>query len=254
MYDSGAHTKMTLETIRKHNIQLKVLVGMDLLGESSNENCSWGGDYTVDEIARNIEYNQNQLYQAIELVNEYKDIVLAVSAGNEAVPEWNENLVSPGRVLYFVQELKKYTDVPVTYCDNNYYWRDLLQEVAKEVDFISIHIYPVWLGANVSDGITTSIREFNEINNLYPDKQVIITETGWPTNSNGGQIPKEHANELNQLFFNNELDRYTQRNGITCFFFEAFDEFWKGSERIDEPEKHWGYYYDNRTPKRIKTK
>ena len=57
---------------------------MDLLGESSNENCSWGGDYTVDEIARNIEYNQNQLYQAIELVNEYKDI--AYQNGESSTP------------------------------------------------------------------------------------------------------------------------------------------------------------------------
>ena len=106
MYDSNEHTKMTLETIKKYNIDLKVMVGMDLLGESSNPNCSWGGDYTVEEVSNNIIYNQNQLYKAIELVNEYKDIVLAVSAGNEAVPEWNENLVSPGRVLYFVKELK----------------------------------------------------------------------------------------------------------------------------------------------------
>ncbi len=254
MYDANEHTKMTLETIRKNDIKLKVLVGMDLLGEANNSNCSWGGDYSVEEIARNIEYNQNQLYKAIDLVNEYKDIVLGVSAGNEAVPEWNENLVSSGRVLYFVKELKKYTDVPVTYCDNNYYWRSELKEVAEAVDFISIHIYPVWLGANVTDGISTSIREYNEIKALYPNKQVIITETGWPTNSNGGQIPKEHANELNQLFFNNELDRYTKDNKITCFFFEAFDELWKGSEAIDEPEKHWGYYYVDRTPKRIKLK
>jgi len=254
MYDANDHTKMTLETIRKNDLKLKVLVGMDLLGEANNHDCAWGGDYSVEEIAKNIEYNQSQLHKAIELVNEFEDIVLGVSAGNEAVPEWNENLVSPGRVLYFVQELKKYTNVPVTYCDNNYYWRNQLKEVAEAVDFISIHIYPVWLGANVSEGISTSIREFNEIKNLYPNKQVIITETGWPTNSNGGQISKENANEMNQLFFNNELDKYTKEKKITCFFFEAFDEFWKGSDAVDEPEKNWGYYYDDRTPKRIKLK
>ena len=181
------------------------------------------------------------------------DIILGVSAGNEAVPEWNANLVSPGRVLYFVKELKKHVNVPVTYCDNNYYWKNQLTEVAKYVDFISIHIYPVWLGANVYDGIQMSIRELNEIKSLYPDKQIIITETGWPTNSNGGQIPKNHANESNQLLFNSEIDKYTENNGIICFFFEAFDEHWKGSDALDEPEKHWGYYYDDRTPKRIKS-
>ena len=251
MYDSGQHTKMTLETIRKENINIKVLVGMDLLGEASNPNCSWGGDYTVEEIAKNIKYNQQQLHQAINLSNEFKDIIIGVSAGNESVPEWNENLVSSGRVLYFVKELKKYTEVPVTYCDNNYYWREQLAEVAREVDFISIHIYPVWLGSKVEEAITTSIREYNEINALYPNKQVLITETGWPTRSNGGQIPKENANELNQMFFNSESDRWAEQHGVPCFFFEAFDEFWKGSDNLDEPEKHWGYYYDDRSPKKV---
>jgi len=254
MYDSGKHARMTLETIKNKKINLKVLVGMDLLGEASNPNCSWGGDYTDEEIAKNITYNQLQLQQAIELSNEFQDIVLAVSAGNESVPEWNENLVSSGRVLYFVQELKKYTKVPVTYCDNNYYWRNELRAVANEVDFISIHIYPVWLGSKVHEAITTSIREYNEINSIYPDKQVIITETGWPTRSNGGAIPVDHANELNQMFFNTEIDRWTKENNIPCFFFEAFDEFWKGSDNINEPEKHWGYYYDDRSPKKIVSK
>jgi len=253
MYDANEHTKMTLQTIKEHNINLKVLIGMDLLGEASNPNCSWGGKYTVEQVAHNIEYNQNQMLKIIVLAEEYEDIILGVSAGNEAVPEWNANLVSPGRVLYFVKELKKHVNVPVTYCDNNYYWKNQLTEVAKYVDFISIHIYPVWLGANVYDGIQMSIRELNEIKSLYPDKQIIITETGWPTNSNGGQIPKNHANESNQLLFNSEIDKYTENNGIICFFFEAFDEHWKGSDALDEPEKHWGYYYDDRTPKRIKS-
>lgn len=254
MYDASDHAKMTLELIKKHDIKLKVLLGIDLLGEASNPNCSWGGDYSVEQIAEHITYNQNQLYRVIELANEYKDIVLGVSAGNESVPEWNENLVSPARVLYFVNQLKKYTKVPVTYCDNNYYWKDHLKEVAEAVDFISIHLYPVWLGANVEEAITSSIREYNEIKALYPDKQVMITETGWPTKSNGGQIPKENANELNQLFFNNEFDKYTKEHGIICFFFEAFDELWKGSDVLDEPEKNWGFYYEDRTPKRIKLK
>ena len=253
MYDSNLHTQMTLETIKNHKIKLKVLIGMDLLGEISNPNCSWGGKYSVEQIARNIEYNQNQLTKTIDLANRYEDIVLGVSAGNEAVPEWNANLVSPGRVLYFVKELKKNVSVPVTYCDNNYYWKNHLKEVAKVVDFISIHIYPVWLGTNVYDGIQMSMRDLQEIKALYPDKQVIITETGWPTNSNGGQIPKAHANESNQVSFNNEMDKYTEENNTICFFFEAFDEHWKGSDALDEPEKHWGYYFDDRTPKRIKS-
>ena len=42
---------------------------------------------------------------------------------------------------------------------------------------------------------------------------------------------------------------------ITTFFFEAFDEDWKGNP--DNPlvaEKHWGLYKINRTPKLVMSK
>jgi exo-beta-1,3-glucanase (GH17 family) len=251
MYDASEHCKTTLEVIRNENLNLKVLIGIDLLGEASNPQCAWGGDYTEEEVKRNIVYNEAQLQQAIKLANEYSDLLLGVSAGNEAVPEWNENLVTPERVLYFVNELKKHANVPVTYCDNNHYWNEHLKEVAKAVDFISIHIYPVWLGMDVEEGITVAINDHKRIKKLYPNKQVIITETGWPTKSNGRGIPVEHASELNQRFFNKEIDRWSEKEGIPVFFFEAFDEPWKGSKNPDEPEKHWGYYDVKRHPKLI---
>lgn len=252
MYDASQHAKTVCEVITNENIQLKVMLGMDLLGEISNPNCSWGGEYTDQEIATHIEYNQNQLFDLIDLANQYEGIVLAVSAGNESVPEWNENLVSPNRVLYFVKQLKKHTSAIVTYCDNFYYWTNILEEVAKEVDVISIHSYPVWVGKTAVEAVNTCINEYKMIEKLYPNKQVIITETGWPTNSNDGEIKKTVATEVNQLFFNNEIEHYTEHNKIVCFFFEAFDEPWKGSSNQNEPEKHWGYYDVNRNPKMIK--
>lgn len=254
MYDASVHSKTVCEVITKENISLKVMLGMDLLGEVNNPNCSWGGDYSDEECAQHIEYNQKQLYDLIDLANEYESIVLAVSAGNESVPEWNENLVEPARVLYFVKQLKKYTNAVVTYCDNYVYWTNKLQEVAKYVDVISIHSYPVWVGVPVVEAVNTTISEYHMINDLYKDKQVIITETGWPTKSNDMEIKQVVANEVNQLFFNNEIDHYTKNNQITCFFFEAFDEPWKGSNNGEEPEKHWGYYYESRKPKRITKK
>ena len=36
---------------------------------------------------------------------------------------------------------------------------------------------------------------------------------------------------------------------ILTFVFEAFDEPWKGSPDPLEPEKHWGLFYVDRSPK-----
>jgi exo-beta-1,3-glucanase (GH17 family) len=252
MYDASPYTLKTLQLIKIKNIKLKVLLTMNLLGEISNPNCSWGGTYTVDEIAKNIENNQNELEKIINCANRYKDIVCAVSAGNESVPEWNENLISPGRILYFVKELKKRTEKPVTYCDNVHYWKDVLKEVAKEVDFISVHLYPFWEGKSVSEGIDSVISGYNLIKSIYPHQEIVITETGWATKSNHVHAQSNVANEDNQKIFNSVIDTWSEKAKITCFFFEAFDEPWKGSTDPFEPEKHWGYYDVYRNPKIIK--
>ena len=251
MYDASEYTLKTLQLIKKHKIQLKVLLTMNLLGEIYNPNCSWGGRYSVEEIANNIENNQNELEKVISYAKTFKDIVLAVSAGNESVPLWNDNLVSPGRILYFVKTLKDNVSVPVTYCDNVHYWKNELKEVAQAVDFISVHLYPVWEGKILPEAILSVESGFNEIRQLYPNKQIIITETGWPTASNHQQIPDYLANEHNQKVFNTVIDSWAEKQKITCFFFEAFDETWKGSDNIYEPEKHWGYYNVHRQPKLI---
>jgi len=48
---------------------------------------------------------------------------------------------------------------------------------------------------------------------------------------------------------------WAKEMNITTFFFEAFDEDWKGNP--DNPmgaEKHWGIYNINRTPKKAMQK
>ena len=42
---------------------------------------------------------------------------------------------------------------------------------------------------------------------------------------------------------------WRDKNKLLTFFFEAFDEAWKGSPDPHEPEKHWGLFKKDRTPK-----
>ncbi len=42
---------------------------------------------------------------------------------------------------------------------------------------------------------------------------------------------------------------------ITTFFFEAFDEPWKGeTDNVMGAEKHWGIFNVDRTPKKVMKK
>ena len=79
----------------------------------------------------------------------------------------------------------------------------------------------------------------------------MITEAGWATNSNGRGIQPENVNEEFQKTYYHDLVNWSEKNEILTFFFEAFDEPWKGSSEPLEPEKHWGLYKVDRTPKLV---
>jgi exo-beta-1,3-glucanase (GH17 family) len=46
------------------------------------------------------------------------------------------------------------------------------------------------------------------------------------------------------------LSRWASENNVTVFFFEAFDEPWKGDPADPQgAEKHWGLFRADRSPK-----
>lgn len=248
MYDVSTHPETVLQVISENNIKLKVMLGVEPGGEISNPNCPWGGLQTEEQIAFHKVHNYKQLDQAAALANRYKDIVLAVSVGNECTSDWHHALMAPETMAAHARYLKSLTDLPVTFCEGAYYWRTKGAPIAKEVDFISIHSYPLWQRVNVDEAIQMNLKDYNENKEAYPDKQVIFTEMGWATMSNE-QMDSTQTNEENQDKYLKAVDEWSQKEGITMFYFEAFDEPWKGSNNPIEPEKHWGIFNEDRTPK-----
>ena len=128
----------------------------------------------------------------------------------------------------------------------------MLKEVAETVDIISVHTYPAWINTPIEKASETSNQDYLRIKNHYAHKDVIITEAGWPTRSSGRGILPEAANEMNQKRYIQEMEKWSEDYQVLVFFFEAFDEPWKGANNPDEPEKHWGLYELDRTPKPVK--
>ena len=117
------------------------------------------------------------------------------------------------------------------------------------VDFISVHTYPVWEYKTIEEGLGYTIENYESVAKAYPNMQVVITEAGWCTNSNGAGIEPENTNEELQKIYLEQLENWSRENQILTYVFEAFDESWKGSDHPLEPEKHWGLYKIDRTPK-----
>ena len=138
---------------------------------------------------------------------------------------------------------------PVTFCENYVPWLDELTGLAEELDVIAIHTYPVWECKTLGEAMEYTRENFDAVQSAYPGKQVIITEAGWATASNGRGIPPENVGELFQETYLRELLEWAEEEEILVYVFEAFDENWKGSDHPLEPEKHWGIYRADRSGK-----
>lgn len=147
-----------------------------------------------------------------------------------------------------------------------------LERLIKAVDYISMHTYPFhethyqshyWQQnpAEVSElseveqveeamqrAADYAKNEYYKVKNymegLGVQKPIHIGETGWATTSDGFYGP-EGSNAADQYkqakYFEATLD-WTAEVGVSCFFFEAFDEKWKDQGNPIGSENHFGLF------------
>ena len=252
LYDCDAHAETVLEVIENENLPFKIMLGAYIVAEMNNFGCPWGGGvYSEEQLDQNRIVNQNRIKKLINLANQYPEIICTLSAGNEACVDWTDHYVSVTSVINYVKLIKKEVKQPVTFCENYVPWLSKLKPLVDVIDFISIHTYPVWEYKNIHEALDYTKDNYFAVANMYPNKPVVITEAGWATNSNGRGIEPHNVSEENQEIYCNDLLNWTNKDGILCFLFEAFDESWKGSHEPLEPEKHWGLYKIDRSPKLV---
>ena len=251
VYDCTLHAERMLEVIRNEGFDFKVMLGVDNAPEISNPHCPWGAEYSDEKLKENRQYNLDQVDKLIELANRYADIVFSVSAGNESTVEWTDHMVPVERLVAYVKKIKSAIKQPVTFCENYVPWTYKLEPLAAELDFISIHTYPAWEYRTLEDALEYTKQNYHSVVDHYPGKPVVITEAGWTTASNGRGIEHWNASEEHQAEYYKQLLEWTTQEKILTFVFEAFDEPWKGSEHPQEPEKHWGLFTVDRTPKLV---
>jgi len=254
VYDSGKNSEMVLQVIKENGLNIKVMLGIWLRAElSTHKTCEWLTEPIPDEILQmNKGLNSKEINKGIELANKYKDIIVAVNVGNEALVDWNDHKVSPDTMISYVEKVKKSIEQPVSVAENYKWWADHGKKLAEVVDFISIHTYPLWERKDIDEGMAFTIENVLEVQNAFPDAQLVISEAGWAT------IASEFGNRASQekqKQYYEELMNWASDMNITTFFFEAFDEDWKGDpNNMMGAEKHWGLFTVDRKPKKVMEK
>jgi exo-beta-1,3-glucanase (GH17 family) len=144
-----------------------------------------------------------------------------------------------------------------------------LNKLIKAVDFLSVHTYPMhdthyqpefWLNAEGLEGktdmekIKTSMLRTKEyammqtgnvkkyMESLGVNKPIHIGETGWASFSSGhyGTDGAKSCDEYKEALYYKHMRDWTNEGGMSCFYFEGFDEPWKGGDNSGNSEKHFG--------------
>jgi len=248
VYGSDEDSEKILKVIRKNNLPIKVMLGVWLENEAKDKQRK--------------HENIKEVLNAIRLANEYNEIISAINVGNETQVFWSAHKMEIANLIKYLRTIRNNTSVPVTTADDYNFWnKPISKSVSIEVDFIVVHIYPLWNGQTLEHSIEwmNSIF-FNQIKKSHPEKTLVLGEIGWATNYDStktgdgqqGSLIKGEVGLAAQERFLKKISDWIDQNNVTTFLFEAFDEPWKGGGEKSSPneiEKHWGVFYENRTPK-----
>ena len=91
-----------------------------------------------------------------------------------------------------------------------------------------------------------AVKQYDSVTNymksLGVDKPIHIGETGWATVSNGHYGPKgsRATDEYKEALYHKLIREWSNNNGVSCFYFEAFNEQWKDFHNKKGSENHFG--------------
>ena len=154
--------------------------------------------------------------------------------------------------------------------DDSYKTKDL-EDIINAVDYVSMHTYPYhnthynpefWRipnhQGNLSNEDATNAamnramlfakNQYNSVkkyvHSISPNKPIHIGETGWASSSDGfyGLEGSKASDEYKQALYYQSMRAWTNKEKITCFYFEAFDEPWKDSQNPKGSENHFGIF------------
>ncbi len=154
--------------------------------------------------------------------------------------------------------------------DPSYHTEDL-EKLIRAVDYVSMHTYPFldshynpdfWVVPESEAGLSDlqkiessvlrakefAIAEYSavaaHVHSIDPNKPIHIGETGWSTLSDDffGPDGSRAADEYKSALYYKQIREWAGDNGLSCFYFEAFDEPWKDGQSPDGSENHFGLF------------
>lgn len=239
-----------MNELKAQTPSLKVLLGLYLF-EYHNQPASW----TVD--------NFNNFIKPF--LSPADPQLTGVLIGNE------EGAASVGTVKNYLGQVAAINkSLPVGSAQKTDFWLYDLSapDLANACDFIAVNLYPGWnwqgtdnnnqptngSGASLTpeQGFESFKAQYGQLVQKYPGKQIVVTETGWPTTY--GKVdqvppPRQYQTGLdNAKAYFKLVSDWAQQNQVPVFYFSMFDDH-QGLDTSSPFNPHFGLLDVNRAPK-----
>lgn len=116
-------------------------------------------------------------------------------------------------------------------------------EVGNSCDLLMVNAYPYWGGAAVEGAVNAFDATITKVRKAYPGKELIVSETGWPTA--GGNCGSAVAGPSQARRYFDDIRRWSVDNNIVVLWFDAADEPWKAWSGEGKVGAHWGLMTKN---------
>jgi len=250
VYQAAGVSEELVKLIHEDRLDMRVVLGIWIKPEDRRD----ADGRVLEELPLARAANRQEIEAGIRLAKAYPHIVIALIVGSESQIYWSDHRVPTPLLIGYLREVRARSEVPVTTADDFNFWnKPESLPVAREIDLVFLHAHPLWNGVQLEDALDWAEKTYRDIQAHHPGHLVVYGETGWATQKhNVGEqatLIKGQPGEAEQQRFHDAVTAWCRRERITTFFFEAFDENWKGGSHPDEVEKHWGLYRADRTPK-----
>ena len=184
--------------------------------------------------------DKDTLNNAAEIANLIKNArqfrnIDRVIVGNEAVLRGD---LSVAELAVYLRKVRKQVKVPVSTAEPWHVWIKH-PELAKEVDFIAVHLLPYWEGADADQAIDFVAARYRELQLAFPGKPILIAEVGWPSDGNRRQHAR--ADLATEAKFVRRFLNLADEKHYDYFIMEAFDQPWKRAFE-GTVGAHWGLF------------
>lgn len=171
-------------------------------------------------IGKDKEQNEKEIQSLVKLVND--GLIDMASVGNEVLfrADQDENAL-----INYINTVKKQTNgVPVC-CVDIYSEFINHPNLVNACDKLLINCYPFWEGAHIEHAGVYLQEMYSKVKAIAGGKEVIVTETGWP--SEGQVVGEAVPSKTNLMLYFMEVQSWAAQARVKLFCFSSFDEAWK---------------------------